>query len=155
MAYNPKKNEYASSLINEAIRLEQDAEDLRKKHGANGKRIGDKYEEAGDLRKKARDFLGAHTDYRNAKIYGFSHNEEKVKNLDKKIKLLLLERKTKSSKLFLAFLSIASLVSALFFVSFSFTGNVIFGLAETDSRWAGLCLFLCGLVFTFLYFRKK
>jgi hypothetical protein len=155
MVYNTNRNVYGTHLINEAIRLEQSAEEMRKKSGPKGNEIGDKYEKAGDLRKKARDFIGAHTDYRHAKIYGFSNDEKKVDDLDRKIKLLLLERRTRGSKLFLAFLSLITLISALFFVSVSLTGNVILGLSENNFRWVGLCLFVCGLIFAFLYFRKK
>ncbi len=65
-----------------------------------------------------------------------------------------LPKKDLSKKL-LSVTAIVTLVSALFFVSSNFTGNVILGLTENNSRWIGLCLFACGLICAFFYFKKK
>lgn len=54
-----------------------------------------------------------------------------------------------------AILSIGFLISALFFVSSSLTGNVIAGLVPNKSRFIGICLFACGLIFAFLYSKTK
>jgi len=54
-----------------------------------------------------------------------------------------------------AILSVISLVFALFFVSSNITGYSILNINYNNLQWIGLCLFICGLTFAFLYFRKK
>ncbi len=54
-----------------------------------------------------------------------------------------------------AILSISFLAFALFFVSSTLTGNVIGGLNLNNSRLIGICLFACGLIFAFVYSKKK
>jgi len=54
-----------------------------------------------------------------------------------------------------AFLSMAFLLSALFFSIFSLTGYSIRGLAEESFRLGGVALFVLGLVFAFFYFKNK
>jgi hypothetical protein len=53
-----------------------------------------------------------------------------------------------------AYLSIISLAAALLSISLKWTGSVV-GPAATNDKWIGLCLFLIGCMFTFLYFRAK
>ena len=50
---------------------------------------------------------------------------------------------------------ITLLLISLCFASFSLTGNVIGPLTSDGSRFVGLCMFLCGLVFVFYYFKNK
>ncbi|VVB82104.1 Uncharacterised protein [uncultured archaeon] len=52
-------------------------------------------------------------------------------------------------------LSIASLASALLFSASSMTGHAISSLTNEDSSWIGLCLFICCLIFTFIYIKQK
>ncbi len=59
------------------------------------------------------------------------------------------------SKKFYVFLSILSFVFALSSVTFNMTGNVVGESLYNDVNYLGLCFFLCGLTFTFFYFRKK
>ena len=56
---------------------------------------------------------------------------------------------------FLAILSIGSLIGALFFFSFSITGNAIGNLDLDNSNLIGLILFAFGLIFSLLYFKSK
>ncbi len=122
------------------------------------------YKKAGNLRRDAGDLIGAVENYRKVLLY--TNNPEIKKNIQEKIDDVLLQRKKTLSflkvlkngleqKFVFAFFSIISLVLALFFTSFNLTGNAILGLTENNSSWIGLCLFIGGLIFTFLYFRKK
>jgi hypothetical protein len=54
-----------------------------------------------------------------------------------------------------SFMTIATLLASLFFVSSSLTGFAVSNLATEDMQWAGLCFFACGLVFALLFLRKK
>lgn len=104
--------------------------------------------ERGEMRRKA---LG---NYRDA----LKHSQEEVKQeIRTKIDLLSREddKLIRSLNFIFAFFSLASLVVAFLFISFSLTGNVIVGLNESSSRFIGLCFFVCGLIFAFLYSRKK
>lgn len=51
--------------------------------------------------------------------------------------------------------SVICLAFALFFVSPSITGYDILNIGENNLQWIGLCSFICGLVFAFLYLKKK
>lgn len=52
-------------------------------------------------------------------------------------------------------LAIATLVAALFFVSFNLTGYAIGGLTQNNSTLLGISLFILGMIFAFFYFRNK
>ena len=54
-----------------------------------------------------------------------------------------------------AALAITSFAMALFFTSFSLTGYATGGFFQESYRWFGLCLFACGLIFAFFYFKNK
>ncbi len=54
-----------------------------------------------------------------------------------------------------ACLSIFALAFALFLVSFNLTGNAIGGITLNDTKWIGVCFFLCGLTFAFIYLQGK
>ncbi len=54
-----------------------------------------------------------------------------------------------------AILSVLVLLGAVFFVSFNLTGYAVSGLTPNNSRWIGMCLFVCGLVFAFIYLKQK
>lgn len=127
------------------------------------KEAGKSYELGGDGRKKRGDFNKAESDYELA--FRYSYDSEDKQRIKKKINRIVLERKKTLSSLnkmkqalegkLYASIAMITLTFALVSVSFSFTGNVILGLTENNFRWIGLCLFACGLTFTFLYFRKK
>jgi hypothetical protein len=155
-----------SSHIPEAIKLEEKAQTLRRDSHVSADEIGETYEMAGNLRLAAKDYITAEEDYIYAKRFGYAHNPGKIAELDRKIeqvkksKNLTSTLKSQVGNPFLkkypfAILSIASLLIALSFVSLSLTGNVIAGLEQNNSRWIGLCFFVCGLIFSFLYLRKK
>jgi hypothetical protein len=55
----------------------------------------------------------------------------------------------------LSFMAIATLLASLFFVSSSLTGFAVSNFTTDDLQWAGICFFACGLVFAFLFLRKK
>jgi hypothetical protein len=57
-------------------------------------------------------------------------------------------------RLVYAILSIISLFGALLFVSVNLTGNVT-ALTARDSNLMGILLFVFGLFFAFLFFKKK
>lgn len=93
--------------------------------------------------------------------------EKRFIDLSPPLRLKKLLNKTKNSlhgkhfvkglenKIFLAITSIVFLISALFFISFDFTGYAIFDIMETDYQWISLCLFVCGLICAFVYLKKK
>jgi hypothetical protein len=54
-----------------------------------------------------------------------------------------------------AILSITSLVFALIFTSFSLTGYSVMELTQNNFRFFGTIFFILGLVFAFVYFKKK
>jgi hypothetical protein len=54
-----------------------------------------------------------------------------------------------------AFLSITAILFALFLTSYNVTGNIISGMISSDTQWIGICFFLCGLTFTFLFLKSK
>jgi hypothetical protein len=160
------------SDISQAVKLEKKALELRKKAGDNGEEIGELYEMAGNLRRASRDDLIAIDDYSNAKKFGYAYNKEKTREMDKNIDEIrrrgalvrrrgALVRRIEDSKFTLkkgyafAILSIASLLAALGFVSLSLTGNAIGGLPQENSKWVGLCFFICGLVFSFIYLKGR
>ncbi len=51
--------------------------------------------------------------------------------------------------------SLICLVFALVFVSPSITGYDILSISKNNVQWIGLCFFICGLTFAFLYLKKK
>lgn len=79
--------------------------------------------------------------------------EKELENAESSKKRMLF----KYSKAYFLFasLSIISLLSALFFVSFSLTGNVIGELTQENSRLIGVILFFLGLSFVFCYIKCK
>jgi len=160
------RGEYESlkreNLIQEAVRLENRASHLRK-IGASSEEIGLTYLDAGDLRRKAKDFVNTRNDYLDASRYGFPYNTKVQAEINKHLNQVEKEhalfefikgRKDLGSRLH-AILSIGFLASALFFVSSSLTGNVIAGLVPNNSRFVGICFFACGLIFAFLYSRCR
>jgi hypothetical protein len=124
---------------------------------AKGRVLSILFERVGDYYKSAEKSLEANKNYNKAKIYANSYE-----NISERIKAKIedvtpasgLEKLLPPKKL-PAFLAIASLLASLVFVSSSLTGNVITQISQNDSRWMGLCFFLCGLVFSFIYLRKK
>jgi len=54
-----------------------------------------------------------------------------------------------------AVLSISSLVFALIFASFSLTGYSVLELTQNNSRFIGTIFFILGLVFAFVYFKRR
>jgi hypothetical protein len=123
------------------------------------------YEKAGDALSKTKDLWKAENAYRDALKYARRYSkEEDIKYFEKKIlDLGLQQRKLRhgfekmrsglESKF--GFLSITALAFAFFFVSTNLTGNVIAGFSLGDSRWIGICFFLCGLTLAFFYLKSK
>jgi hypothetical protein len=167
MVEKKEDSPHITHLKQQAIKLEKEALEARRKNNS-GDYIGDLYEKAGDLRAKAADFAYAEDDYVKSERFGYPYHAGKKAILNEKINDLRLQKSSKSlvnrtkegpqSSSFgkgFAILSITSLLAALGFVSISLTGNVIAGLGQNDSRWIGLCFFICGLIFSFLYLKGK
>ncbi|OGJ13006.1 hypothetical protein A3K82_01165 [Candidatus Pacearchaeota archaeon RBG_19FT_COMBO_34_9] len=152
--------------IERAKKYESDASSERMKRfrGVSSyKKLVDAYENAGESWKDAGEFAKAERAYEMALRYSPEEDKGRIKG---KLKNLGLEKtrtlsfltglkKGLEKKFVFAFLSLITLIPALLFVSFSLTGNIILGLTETNSRWIGICLFVCGLIFALLYSRKK
>jgi hypothetical protein len=151
-----------SDLLQKAGEFETRALHLRRIN-ASSEDIGLAYLDAGDLRKKAGDLRMARRDYLDARVYGFPYNTKVQNTIDRGIQelddeLALSNFKESGRDLgsrLHAFLSIGFLLAALFFVTSSLTGNVVAGLVSNKSRLIGICFFACGLIFAFIYSKKK
>ena len=80
--------------------------------------------------------------------------EEKRESLKPQARKNLEKLLYKTKKVYV-FLSIAFLISALFFISINLTGNVIAELIPPHFRIVGICFFVCGLIFAFIYLKNK
>ncbi|MCK9568304.1 hypothetical protein M0R72_05125 [Candidatus Pacearchaeota archaeon] len=169
MVYSTRKNTkiYTDATINEAMRLEQVAEDMRRKPGS-GEKVGITYESAGDKWVETENFIKAEGNYRNAEIYGYTHDKESADRVKDKINRIRFKRKyflpndpidapkkSKLEKKLWSIMSIITLLTSLFFVSSNLTGFAVSNFTTGDLQWAGLCFFVCGLVFAFLFLKKK
>jgi hypothetical protein len=154
------------SLRQSASRDEEAAETARK-NNAHEEKIGALYLEAARKRRDVGDYAYAEDDLIKAERFAFPYDEDKKKYIKQQIEEIHSMKAAKNlsrkidehpkSKYLTTFavLSIASLLVALGFVSLSLTGNVVGGLDTINSRWVGLCFFICGLVFSFIYLRAK
>jgi hypothetical protein len=164
MEFNSKKQEDISHFKQNAMRLEEQALDARRDK-KSAEVIGSFYEKAGDMRLKAKDFAQAEENYVKAKRLGYPYDEDKLGAIDEKINSLRLQKKRHMGldtgqnsgwkSYSYVILSITSLLAALGFVSISLTGNIINELNQDRSRLMGLCFFICGLIFSFLYLKGK
>lgn len=155
-----------------AIDYEKSAREARLNRDLGG--AANRWEKAGDewvrlavahgRKAGIRNFLGyAVTDYESAiklaekyKINLGKGVYHKMGSVSKKLGDLTGEApKSLTKRVGLAYLSIISLIAALFFVSVNLTGNAISNMSGNDTKLVGLCLFLFGLFFAFLHFRRK
>jgi hypothetical protein len=153
--------------LRQSASRDEEAAAIARRNNAHEEKIGALYLEAARKRKEAGDYAHAEDNYEKALRFAFPYDEEKKtyikqqigeirsmkagRNLSRKVD----ELSKSGHKYPFAILSIVSLLAALGFVSISLTGNIIAGLEQNNSRWMGLCLFVCGLVFSFLYLKKK
>ena len=154
--------------------LERDTGFMRRSPLHKAEEIGKNYEDLGAYWEKEGNFVKAEDNYRNALIYAYPHDKEKEQEINIKMEQLRLKRKlqynfprqkvsnstlekmarTLTQKRF-GFFSITFLLISLFFVSLNFTGNVILAELNPDiSKLLGICFFICGLVFSFIYLKK-
>ncbi|MCK4647760.1 hypothetical protein KAT24_02415 [Candidatus Pacearchaeota archaeon] len=118
------------------------------------------FEEEGDFY-KAKEVLEGAAKYLGGSNWGSTIIDPKWrKKINNKLNEInkKLPRKSRGleRRLFaLAFLSIASFIGALFFISFNLTGYATGGLAQENFRWISTSLFILGLIFTFFYFKNK
>ncbi len=115
------------------------------------KKLSDIYKEIGEDCEERGFRDKAISNYRDARK--FATSSEDVDEIEKKLNPL--EARSLEKIFVLPTLAIGSFVIALFFTSFSLTGYAVGGLTQESSRWFGLCLFACGLIFTFFYFKNK
>ena len=90
----------------------------------------------------------------------FSKEEEdfksKAKLIGEKIKVIEFRNNFQNLEgLAVSIISVSLFLASLFFASMSFTGNVIGNITEDYSRIIGLCLFVCGLIFSFICIKKR
>jgi len=148
------------SYWNKAIKKERDLDIFARKHNEEfrdtSKRtkhyieIGDLYLNAAERNLKLRGYEKALQYYKKAKEI----SPESLKNeISEKIKEL---DDLRPKQIFsFAILSIASLVFAFVFTSVSLTGYSVFELTQNNSRFVGTIFFILGLVFAFVYFKKR
>lgn len=86
--------------------------------------------------------------------------KQKVESINKKLTALEQEKLIRTvggglqRKLY-AVISIITLAIALVLVSFNLTGNAIAGINPENTKWIGICFFICGLIFAFVYLKNK
>jgi hypothetical protein len=159
---NKKKglSEELSSDTLDSRESENRAEGERRKVNGSKRKVWESYVAAGNMFLGERKYHNALIDYRAALMHGTPEDEKAQKDLNDKIKkvedeIRLENFRSSPRNYLLAVLGIASLLAALGFVSLSLTGNTIGGLEGNNSRFIGLCLFVCGLIFSFIYLKKK
>jgi hypothetical protein len=153
--------------IKQSASRDEEAAETARRNNAHEEKIGALYLEAARKRRDVGDYAHAEDDLTKAERIAFPYNEEMkeyIHNQIKEVRSMKLGRSLakkfdelpKSEYLTtFAILSITSLLAALGFVSMSLTGNAVGGLGQSDSRWMGLCFFICGLVFSFIYLKNK
>jgi hypothetical protein len=152
------KLNFANEIKDKALREEETLKAKGKLSIADKSRLSRLFEKAGeaflDLENEKIAKIGF-TYYHKAEEYApySSVREDIGKRLGKRIKkpeeYSPIERKV------LPVIAIGSLLVSLFFVSSSLTGNAIAELNQDNSRWVGICFFICGLIFSFVYLRNK
>jgi len=120
------------------------------------------YEITGDAYVTEKNPKDALKNYQKAFEYAYNKKiKDRIETKMRKAQPLPDSKKSKRKKgglerrLGFATLAIATLVIALFFVSFNLTGYVIGKLAQNHLTLLGISLFILGLIFAFFYFRKK
>jgi len=144
-----EKLEYAKGLDKVARGAERKADEGSKSYTE----AAELFEQAGDTWVKMGNVDRALIDYEFAKKHS-KENPNVLARIDKKVRRAVysiggLER------ILPGVVSIIFLAAALFFVSLKLTGDSIGGLEGDKSAIAGVILFAFGLVFAFVYFRKK
>ncbi len=89
------------------------------------------------------------------KVHYAEQNAKHNYELAEQVKRKIYEEESGLQKRLFGLLSITALLIAFVLVSFNLTGNVIGNISLNDTRWIGVCFFLCGLVLAFIYLRKK
>jgi hypothetical protein len=148
------KYKLAKQEEEEAISREEEILEGDSVSPAQGKVLSVLFERVGDSFRSAEKSLDAKKNYEKARKYTpYETTKErithKIENISSSSELSWLEKKLT------AFFAISFLLASLVFVSSSLTGNVIAGLNENNSRFVGICLFACGLIFAFFYSKCK
>ncbi len=158
-------------LSKEANEYEREANRLRKSSeeyltGEPQVNVAKVYKIAGDMRMRAGEYDKALEDYNLAIEH--AHNISYISEIKKKMRSILRyyvskpKRKMRGvsrklgleKRLAYGILSIASLVTSLFFISINITGYTIRVLSE-NSFLIGVFSFTLGLIFAFFYFKEK
>ena len=130
-----------------------DKKSSRDKDGPPHERVSKLYKIAGDAWVKAGNNGKAIHDYKFAMKNAY--NKMYANKIKDKIQGLSPLKKGIEKSFVFATLAIICLVGALFCVSFNLTGYSIGELTQENFRWVGVCLFACGLIFSFFYFKNK
>jgi hypothetical protein len=114
------------------------------------KKISSLYENAAEEWKKTGKTNQALEDYRKSAEYAWSPGDrDRLTQIVEK-----LSQPNRPRSLF-PVLSSVFLLSSLFFISFSLTGNAIADLSKENLTLTGTGLFILGLVFAFFYIQEK
>jgi hypothetical protein len=143
-----------------AKRLEKDAffmEKSKQNKREKSKRLSDTYRKAGEEYERIGFLQKAYANYKDALKFALEKDRNEIaKKMDKaeegskRILKSSLER-----KFIFAFLSIASFIVALFFISFNFTGYVVLGQGKNNLGFFAVGCFILGLVCVFFYFKNE
>ncbi len=161
---NPKETaQKYEALANEYAKRAKGLEGLRKKPRYYGQLTGyhEKieelhrkasilYEKAAEKWKETGKTNQALEDYRNSEEYAWRPGDK-----DRLAQIIEKLSQPRRSRSFFSILSIVFLLSSLFFVSFSLTGNAIADLSKDNLTLTGTGLFVLGLVFAFFYIQEK
>ena len=154
------------SLLKLAREYEQKAyrlESSKQKRYGEFKDVSDAYKKTGEAYERAGDLMKAIDNFKDARKFAPEEDREEIGEKltelkhQKKRMLSSLERARSGleKKFIFPILAIATLVIALFFVSFNLTGYAIGGLTQNNSTLLGISLFILGMVFAFFYFKGK
>ena len=134
-----RKPSYLGHITNYHVRIEE----LHRKASMLYEKAAQEWAKTGKINQ-------AVEDYKNSKEYAWRPGDkDRLSQIIKKLS------QSKPRRSLFSVLSIVFLLSSLFFVSFSLTGNAIASLSKDNLTLAGTGLFVLGLVFAFFYVQEK
>jgi len=147
-----KKQEETAKLLSE-----------RKKSSKNKEIISEAYEEAGNEFINAGYPEKAKENYLRALNYATTKSEkQRLEGKIGKLHSSIAEKKnifellgSGLEKKVAGFMAVGTLILSFFFVSSNLTGFAISNFSSNDTRWIGMCFFICGLLFAFVFLKKK
>jgi hypothetical protein len=137
--------------------------ETRKKTSQNKQVIAEAYEDAGNAFLNAGYSEEAKENYMHALNYTTTKSEKQ--RLEGKLEKLHASYNKKKNifellesgleKKVAGFMAVGTLILSFFFATSNLTGFAISNFSSDNSRFIGLCFFVCGLLFAFVFLKKK